>query len=66
MPALNERPIWRYRLMGLPTADHIAHPTQFWHPVQNLAPGRHVDLISPIGPERALLWRRPPRGVELR
>ena len=21
-------------------------------------PGRHVDLISPIDPERALLWRR--------
>jgi len=39
------------------TADVVAYPTQFWHPVQNLAPGWRVAVIASIGPERALLWR---------
>ena len=35
-------PDWRSRLPGLPTADHVAYPTKFWRPVQNLVPGRRV------------------------
>ena len=45
------------------TADPMSSPMQFWHPVQNLAPGGRVDLISPIGPERALLWRHRSRAI---
>ena len=34
----------------MPTADVVAYPTQFWHPVQNLTPGGRVAAVSPIGP----------------
>ena len=53
--AANERPNWRTGQPGLLTADHVASPTHFCHPFQNLAPGRHVDSIVRIGPERAVL-----------